>query len=211
MSACSTITTGTTQSIIVTSEPSGAVCQVTRDGQLIGVVNPTPGSLTLSKSSKDLVINCSRPGYQAGVNIVKADFQAATLGNILLGGVVGLAIDAASGAMGNYPPSAAVMMAPEGSIPTASPVTNAAVIQAAVPAPVAAPAAVVTSDTAKPQAVSEAASTTIPKSGEFRVEPTVAHMPATRAPKVSQRKCSAYSYQEYLQQKHVCDREDGLN
>jgi hypothetical protein len=128
--ACSTITTGTTQAITVTTDPPGATCQVQRDGQLIGVVNPTPGSLTIGKSTRDMVVNCTRSGNLPGSNTVQADFQPATLGNILLGGVVGIVVDAASGAMGTYPPSVAVVLPP-----AANGVAAAAPIQ---PAPTAA-------------------------------------------------------------------------
>ena len=110
--ACSTITTGTTQAVTVTTDPPGATCQLQRDGQTIGVVNPTPGSLTIGKSTKDLVVNCTRVGHLAGSNTLRADFQPATLGNLLIGGVVGIVVDAASGAMGTYPPSVAVVLPP---------------------------------------------------------------------------------------------------
>lgn len=112
ISGCSTITTGTTHELAITSSPSGANCRASRDDKVIGAVNPTPGSLIVGKSTRDMVINCTLPGHQAGVSVVKADFQAWTLGNLLIGGVVGVAVDAASGALGKYPPSVMVALAP---------------------------------------------------------------------------------------------------
>lgn len=114
LSACATVTQGTTESITVTSEPTAATCTLQRDGALIGAVNPTPGSVTVSRSTRDITVRCERQGVQPAVQTVSANFQAMTLGNILLGGVVGIVIDAASGAMGDYPPNVHVVMPPLG-------------------------------------------------------------------------------------------------
>ena len=111
-SACATITTGTTQSMTVTSEPTAAICRLEREGTTVGVVNPTPGTVTISRSSRDLSVRCEKPGYQPGLRTISASFQAATLGNILLGGVVGIVIDAASGAVGQYEQNLHVVLPP---------------------------------------------------------------------------------------------------
>lgn len=109
---CATITSGTSQTITVLSDPPGATCELKRGDALIGMVNPTPGSITVSKATSDIVLRCTRPDHFPGSAEARASFQAATLGNILLGGVVGLAIDAASGAMGTYPGDVTVILAP---------------------------------------------------------------------------------------------------
>jgi len=111
-SACATLTTGTTQPMTVTSEPAGAICRLERDGGVIGVVNPTPGSITISRSSRDLSVRCEKQGFEPGLRTISAGFQAATLGNILLGGVVGIVVDAASGAAGQYEPNLHVVLPP---------------------------------------------------------------------------------------------------
>jgi hypothetical protein len=109
---CATITSGTTHTIAVLSEPPGAACQIRRNGELIAVVNPTPGTVSISKSTRDLAVDCTRSGNQPGVAVVKPEFQAMTLGNVLVGGLIGLAVDAASGAMGTYPANVTVVLAP---------------------------------------------------------------------------------------------------
>ncbi len=43
--ACSTIVEGTDQTVSVTSDPEGAVCELTREGRTIGAINATPGSI----------------------------------------------------------------------------------------------------------------------------------------------------------------------
>ena len=103
--ACASITTGTTQSVSVQTEPPGAMCIVSRNGETLGIVNPTPGSLTVGKSSQAMTVRCERPGYQIGLTTVPSSMQAMTAGNILFGGIIGLGIDAASGAMNQYPPN----------------------------------------------------------------------------------------------------------
>ncbi|MBX9594621.1 MAG: hypothetical protein K2X46_09675 [Roseomonas sp.] len=111
--ACATITTGTTQTISVLTEPPGAACTMTRDGTIMGVVNPTPGTVSLSKSSRDIAIRCTRAGNLPGVQTITPQFQGMTAGNILLGGFIGLAVDAASGAMSRYPENVIVSLPPE--------------------------------------------------------------------------------------------------
>lgn len=113
MPACATITSGSTQGISVISEPASASCSLQREGAIVGVVNPTPGTVQVSKSVRDLSVRCTKPGYSAGMAAVPAQFQAATLGNILLGGVIGIVVDAASGAMGRYPETVTVTLPAE--------------------------------------------------------------------------------------------------
>lgn len=111
--ACGTLTSGTSQSISVLTEPAGASCTLTREGAVIGIVNPSPGTVTLGKSSRDIAVRCTRSGYSAGVTVVPSQFQPMAAGNILIGGFIGLAVDAASGAMSRYPESVIVVLAPE--------------------------------------------------------------------------------------------------
>ncbi len=109
--ACASITTGTTQTMSVVTEPPGAICMVGRAGETVGIINPTPGSVTVGRSSAALTIRCERPGYQVGFVTVPPSFQVMTIGNLLLGGVVGIVVDAASGAINQYPPNVALAMA----------------------------------------------------------------------------------------------------
>ena len=58
LSACATVTTGTEQTILVESEPAGATCLLQRNDSNIGAVNPTPGTVRISKSRHDLLVKC---------------------------------------------------------------------------------------------------------------------------------------------------------
>ncbi len=110
--ACATVTQGTTATIAVTTEPPGATCTISREGSPIAVVNPTPGSVTISRSTRDLSVRCERAGHLPGIVTTPAGFQAMTVGNLLIGGIIGVAVDAASGAMGTYPGSIMVTLPP---------------------------------------------------------------------------------------------------
>lgn len=72
--ACRNITTNTTtnanQSISIFTEPASASCTLTRDGTVIRVVNPSSGTVTVSKSSRDIDVCCTRAGQSTRINIV---------------------------------------------------------------------------------------------------------------------------------------------
>lgn len=116
-SACASITKGATQDVIVNSSPQGADCVLNREGAQIGRVNPTPGSVKIDKSSKDITIDCELPGYVQAKHVAASEAEAMTVGNVLFGGVVGLAIDAGSGAMNKYPSNVTVVMQREDPAP----------------------------------------------------------------------------------------------
>ena len=110
--ACATLTTGTNQTITVITEPTGAVCQLRRSGEVVGIVNPTPGTIQVSKSSREIQISCTRAGHGEGVGTLAPEFQAMTLGNILIGGLIGIVVDASSGAVAQYPSTVTIALAP---------------------------------------------------------------------------------------------------
>lgn len=111
--ACSSIVEGSTQTITVVTDPPGANCTLNRAGQVIGVANPTPASVVIDKSKNDISVLCEMDEHFDGASSVESEFAGATLGNILLGGGIGVAIDAASGAMNKYPTSVTVAMVPK--------------------------------------------------------------------------------------------------
>lgn len=117
---CATITGGTSQTIAVTTNPDGADCQFTRDGKLVGRINPTPGVMPVSKASGNIGVSCTKEGYVPTVGSVSSEFQAATFGNILLGGIIGVAVDAASGAMNKYPEQVSFTLVPAAFATTAA-------------------------------------------------------------------------------------------
>jgi hypothetical protein len=119
LSACATVTSGTDHTLLVETDPAGAACMLRRDGANLGAVNPTPSSIRISKSRHDITVNCEKADHEAASRIVSAGFQAMTLGNVLVGGVVGLAADVASGAAITYPESIKIVLWPR-SFPSAA-------------------------------------------------------------------------------------------
>lgn len=112
LGGCATLTTSTSQTLTVMTEPSGAICTLKRDGQVIGAVNPTPGSLSVDKSHKAIDVVCTKDDFHDASGTVGSKFQAMTFGNILFGGIVGIVIDVASGATAEYEPTVTIHLTP---------------------------------------------------------------------------------------------------
>jgi hypothetical protein len=153
---CASITNGTSQSINVNSDPGEADCTLTRDGRELATVK-TPAPVKVKRESRTIQVVCKKEGFRDGETTMDARFETATLGNLILGGVVGLAVDAASGAYQRYdgfvmvhltplPPTAAAQPAttpaPATPVPTAAAASSRPVASTAgeglAPAPIAA-------------------------------------------------------------------------
>ena len=68
----------------------------------IAHVNPTPGAATIKKTKHDMKIICKKAGYQDATYLNHSGVAGATVGNVILGGGIGWAIDSASGADNKY-------------------------------------------------------------------------------------------------------------
>ena len=110
LAGCSTLTTGTTQAVALsTPGVEGASCELTSPE--IGKVNVvTPAQVMLSKSQHSVRVICHKECYTEGTGIINSNFEEMTAGNILIGGVVGVAVDASSGAMNKYDPNVQIAM-----------------------------------------------------------------------------------------------------
>ena len=102
LTACSSIIEGTSQEIMVNTTPPEANCALEREGGVIARINPTPGAATVKKTKHDITIRCIKPGYEEATYLNNSAAAGATVGNILLGGGIGWAIDSASGADNKY-------------------------------------------------------------------------------------------------------------
>lgn len=119
LGACASIVEGTDQQVIVNTSPEGARCALARDGQTIGIAEPTPQTLTLSKSKNDVTIVCNKAGYNEATAILDSEFESMTLGNLLIGGVIGVGVDAATGALNEYDSQITVPLTPAITVPPA--------------------------------------------------------------------------------------------
>ncbi|WP_376097854.1 hypothetical protein ACE7GA_07510 [Roseomonas sp. CCTCC AB2023176] len=111
--ACATITQSPSQNVTVVTEPPGATCTLTRNGVgPMGTVNPTPGTLRVGRSVRALDIACTREGYQPAQQTVESRTSPVFLANVLVGGVVGLIVDASTSASTYYPDSVTLTLSP---------------------------------------------------------------------------------------------------
>lgn len=90
---CATITTGTNQRIPINSNPAGATVNISS-----GFTGVTPCVADLRRN-QDHTVNISKIGYDTAVVVLRKSMCGSTAGNLLLGGVIGLGVDACSGAM----------------------------------------------------------------------------------------------------------------
>ena len=90
---CATIIHGTTQSIGVSSTPTNA--EVLVDGQSYG---NAPVTVEL-KRKKNHMLRIELEGYEAYETTITRSASAWAFGNLVFGGVIGLAIDAISGGL----------------------------------------------------------------------------------------------------------------
>src|SRR5947208_2016230 len=64
VSGCATVFEGLHQNIAVATSPAAATCEFERQGQSIGSISTTPGTLSVRKDKHDILIKCTKPGYQ---------------------------------------------------------------------------------------------------------------------------------------------------
>lgn len=113
LSGCATIVEGSDQSVSIITYPPEARCELLRSGEVLALVNPTPGTVSLEKSSDDITVHCMKDDYFDSVETLTSSLQDMTFGNIIFGGIVGVAVDASSGAMHEYDESISVILIPK--------------------------------------------------------------------------------------------------
>lgn len=111
-SACATVTGGTTQEVFIETDPTGAECRLDRQGANVAVIKPTPGRANVSRAKEAIVVSCTLDKHEQANEVLSSKFTGATFGNILFGGLIGIAVDAASGANNKYPERVTIIMTP---------------------------------------------------------------------------------------------------
>lgn len=109
--ACATIIDGNTQAVSISTAPAGATCSVARDGTPFGAIQ-TPGMVTVERSKRDLVVTCGKAGSQTVQLTQPAKFTGVTFGNLVVGGLFGAIVDAASGANYRYDSQVLIILPP---------------------------------------------------------------------------------------------------
>jgi hypothetical protein len=113
LSGCATITRGTTDQLQITSDPPNATARTS-----LGHSCVTPCTLTISRKD-ELSVVISKPGYREEIVEVKTQVAGAGAagfaGNVLIGGVVGMGADVATGAaLEHIPNPVSVVLTPVG-------------------------------------------------------------------------------------------------
>ena len=121
LGACSSIIEGTSQEIVVKTNPTGANCALMREGTAIARINPTPGGATIKKTKHDITVVCELSGYQQATYLDHSGVAGATFGNIIAGGGIGWAVDSASGADNKYDSPVNVTLVPVNAAPPGAP------------------------------------------------------------------------------------------
>jgi hypothetical protein len=106
LSACTTITRGSSESYAINTKPSGAMAEVTDSRGTVSCT--TPCSVKVKRRGL-LQIVISKDGFETLRTTVTSSIDTAggagMAGNIILGGFIGAAVDAGTGAMHSHKPN----------------------------------------------------------------------------------------------------------
>src|SRR4030081_3817276 len=131
---CASVTRGTTENISITSTPAGATAE------LSGLDNPTAcvtPCVVVAKRSADITVSINKEGYEPQVIPLTKEIPGTGAvgfaGNVLVGGLVGMGVDAYTGAAMDHKPNPVIVtlkpvrsMAPSGAVrPRAKPAKRA--------------------------------------------------------------------------------------
>lgn len=114
LSACSSITGTTGQSVSLHTrdkagaEVPGAACELTNSKGKWFVT--TPGSVQIRRSNDNMIVQCSKAGYESGQASVVSDTKGSMFGNIIFGGGIGAVVDHNTGAAYEYPTLIQIVM-----------------------------------------------------------------------------------------------------
>ncbi len=110
---CATIVTGTSQSVTVdVLNAPGAKCKgIDKKGRVYFWYN-TPAFATVHKGDGPITLTCEKSGFKKTVHSFDETLVGATLANIILGGGIGILIDAVSGAAQQYASYIQLVMEP---------------------------------------------------------------------------------------------------
>jgi len=112
---CASITTDSLQMVSLTSDPTDAVCIITGPKGFTTRIT-TPNGFPVSRGEGDLNVVCTKAG-KVGSALIKEEVAGMTFGNILFGGLIGVAVDAGTGKMWKYPSVGKVVLFDKGRQP----------------------------------------------------------------------------------------------
>lgn len=100
-SACATIVSDNKSFVQIESQPSEIVCLLEGENYKQEVI--TPANIIIPAKASPVLISCTKDGYFLTAQEIIAKMNGATFGNILFGGVIGVAVDAVTKSGYKYP------------------------------------------------------------------------------------------------------------
>jgi hypothetical protein len=139
---CASLSDGTDQTIFIPVQPREARCTVSRAGTELGETTGANHMITVSKGARDIIVNCSAPGYYPKGSRLVSTTQTNGMMSVLF---LDLGItDMVTGAMWKYPSSTSIVLERDpGFVPSAgaAPATVPANVASSI-TPIGQPAAV---------------------------------------------------------------------
>src|SRR4249920_169024 len=103
---CASVTRGTTENISISSTPAGAIAEITGLDIPTSCVTPC---VVQAKRNADITVTVNKEGYEPQIIELTTEMRgsgaAGFAGNLLLGGVVGMGVDAVTGAALDHKPN----------------------------------------------------------------------------------------------------------
>src|SRR3954462_1623250 len=107
---CASVTRGTTENISIASTPSGATADVS--GLEVATTCVTP-CVVQAKRNADITVSIAKEGYEPQVvpltKEIPGSGAAGFAGNVLAGGLIGMGVDAATGAALDHKPNPVIV------------------------------------------------------------------------------------------------------
>jgi hypothetical protein len=107
---CASVTRGTTENISIASTPAGATAQIS--GLDIPTACVTP-CVVVAKRSADITVTINKEGYESQIipltKEIPGSGAAGFAGNVLAGGLIGIGVDAATGAALDHKPNPVIV------------------------------------------------------------------------------------------------------
>jgi hypothetical protein len=107
---CASVTRGTTENISISSTPAGATAE------LSGLDNPTAcvtPCVVVAKRNAEITVTVTKEGYEPQVIPLTKEIPGAGAagfaGNVLVGGLIGMGVDAATGAAQDHKPNPVIV------------------------------------------------------------------------------------------------------
>lgn len=103
---CASIINGTKQTVTVETrldneKIEGAQCELKNNGGKYYLTSPD--SVVVKRTGDDLIVACKKDEHATGLARADSGLNGWVFGNVLLGGVIGLAVDAGTGSINDYP------------------------------------------------------------------------------------------------------------